>query len=132
MRVMKKNKEKSNIMIFNILLIVIYVLLTVTGLILFKLGTNEGVSVSFSSGNLSVLLNFKSIIGLLCYVCSFLLYMVLVSKFNLSYIFPITQGVTYVLIFLSSIAIFKEKITTQGIIGILLVIVGIILLNIKR
>ena len=56
----------------------------------------------------------------------------LVSKFDLSYIVPITQGIIYILIFISSIAIFKEKITIQAFIGTVMVILGIILLNIKK
>ena len=57
--------------------------------------------------------------------------MLLVSKFDLSYIVPITQGIVYVLIFLSSIGVFKEQVKLNGIIGTVLVILGIVLINIK-
>ena len=126
---MKKFKEKSNIMFLNIFLNII---LTVSGLVLFKLGTSQDFSIAFTSNKMSVVLNYKAILGLLCYVFSFLLYMGLVSKFDLSYIVPITQGIIYILIFISSIAIFKEKITIQAFIGTVMVILGIILLNIKK
>ena len=129
---MKFFKEKSNIMYLDIFLIIIYIILTVSGLVLFKLGTSQDFSIGFTSGKISLILNYKAILGLVCYVLSFLLYMGLVSKFDLSYIVPITQGVIYVLIFLSSVVIFKENVTVQAIIGTFLVILGIILLNIKK
>ena len=129
---MKKFKEKSNIMFLNIFLIIIYIILTVSVLVLFKLFTSQDFSIAFTSNKMSVVLNYKAILGLLCYVFSFLLYMGLVSKFDLSYIVPITQGIIYILIFISSIAIFKEKITIQAFIGTVMVILGIILLNIKK
>ena len=77
---MKKFKEKSNIMFLNIFLIIIYIILTVSGLVLFKLGTSQDFSIAFTSNKMSVVLNYKAILGLLCYVFSFLLYMGLVSK----------------------------------------------------
>lgn len=119
-------------MIFTIILIGVYIILTVSGLVLFKIGTNENFSIKYVTGDLSIQLNIKVILGLLCYLCSFLLYMFLVSKFDLSYIVPITQGIIYILIFASSIAIFKDNINNFSIIGTIMVIVGIVLLNIKK
>lgn len=130
-KVISKNKELKG-MIINIILICVYITLTVSGLVLFKLGTSQNFSISLTAGNFSLNMNLKVIIGLFCYLCSFLLYMFLVSQFDLSYIVPITQGIIYVLIFLASINVFKESVTTTGIIGTILVIAGIILLNIKK
>lgn len=119
-------------MSLNIILIIIYIILTVSGLVLFKLGSSQEFNFNYNSGNISLNFNMKMILGLLCYVVSFLLYMFLVSKYDLSYIVPITQGVIYILIFLSSVVIFKDKVTVFSIIGTIMVISGIILLNIKK
>ena len=129
---MKACEEKKNMSITNIILIAVYIILSVSGLVLFKLGSSKDFALSLGNGSFSMSINLVAILGLFCYICSFLLYMFLVSKFDLSYIVPITQGIIYVLIFASSIGVFKEKITTTGIIGTVMVILGIILLNIKK
>ena len=125
------SKEKKIMSIGNIILIGIYIILTVSGLVLFKLGSSKDFAISLANSSFSMSINFIAIIGLCCYLCSFLLYMLLVSKFDLSYIVPITQGIVYVFIFLSSIGVFKEQVKLNGIIGTVLVILGIVLINIK-
>ena len=129
---MENRKENKNMSITNIVLITIYVILTVSGLVFFKLGSTKDFTLGIGNGSFSMSINFIAILGVICYICSFLLYMFLVSKFDLSYIVPVTQGIVYVLIFLSSIGVFKEKISTTGIVGMLMVIIGIVLLNIKK
>jgi small multidrug resistance pump len=115
----------------NIILIAIYLLLTVSGLVLFKLGANGNVSFGFINGTFMLKFNLIMLVGLLCYILSFIIYMVLISKFNLSYIIPLTTGIVYVLIFAASILIFHEHIPVTSIFGAVFVIAGVVLLNIK-
>lgn len=115
-----------------VLFLILYVTLSVGGLVLFKLGSAEKpVALSLRGGGFSFQIALKSIIGLLCYVVSFLLYMYLVSIYNLNYIAPIATGLSYVLTLVSSYTIFKEPFTTFQIIGVALILIGIILMNIK-
>lgn len=115
----------------SIILIALYVLTTSGGLILLKLGTTTGLPVSFIDNAVKFNLNIYSILGLLFYGLSFVLYIYLVSKFDLGYIIPLTTALVYALIFTASFFIFHEVFTILKIAAISLIITGVILLNIK-
>ena len=59
---MKKGVNKM-----GILLVAVYLILTVSGLILYKLGANKEFLVSISNGVFQIKLSLISIIGLVCY-----------------------------------------------------------------
>lgn len=112
-------------------IIAIYVLFSVSGLVLFKLGSTETLTLNVSQTVLSLKISWLSILGLLLYVISFLIYMGMVSKNDLSYIFPIASGAVYLLTMLSSVLIFKESIQSMQILGSTFILVGLVLMNIK-
>ena len=114
----------------KMILVILYILLTITGLVLMKLGENTG-SILIENMSFSFTINFISLIGFISYILSFLLFTNIVVKFDLSYIMPITSGLIQVLTLLSGFFIFNEVISTKGIIGASLVICGIIVMNIK-
>lgn len=115
----------------QIISIIIYLILTVGGLILIKMGSNS-INIAIANETFTFAMGIKAIIGFLCYIASFLIYtFYIVRKFDLSYIFPIITGITQVLVILSSVFILKEQINIYGIIGIILIIAGIFFLNIK-
>ena len=122
-------KGRKNVMKF--VLVLIYLVLTLSGLILMKKGGNPG-SFSVSEGNANFGISLISLAGLVCYLCSFLLFTRIVVMFDLSYIMPICTGIVQVLTLVASKFIFKENITTAGIIGASLVIVGIVVMNWKQ
>ncbi len=62
---------------------------------------------------------------------SFLLFTQLVTMFDLSYIVPITTGIVQVASLIAAVKIFKEDLSINGIIGIVMVISGIVLMNLK-
>jgi small multidrug resistance pump len=128
--IMQKIKGSSKIMQW--ITIGIYLLLTVSGLILFKFGASQGIAVSFKNGSFLLQLNWISIMGIFCYGCSFLLYLGLVSNMKLSYIYPITTGIIYILILVASICIFRETINYIQIVGSAFILLGVILMNIKK
>jgi small multidrug resistance pump len=76
-------------------------------------------------------MNLVSGVGFACYICSFLLFTRIVVIFDLSYIFPICTGVVQIVTLIASYYVFKEKISTYGIIGASLIILGVIIMNIK-
>ncbi|MEG2646061.1 MAG: hypothetical protein RSA08_03410 [Clostridia bacterium] len=108
----------------------IYIVLTLSGLVLMKLGGNPG-ALSFKNSDLMFSINWVSAIGFICYICSFLLFTRIVVKFDLSYILPIVTGIIQILTLIFAAIIFKEKFTIQSIIGAALVILGIIVMNFK-
>ncbi len=113
------------------LVISIYIFFTVGGLILLKLGSNS-INVAIRNGNIDVSMGYISILGFIAYIISFLIYtFYIIKNYNLSYIYPIITGLTQVLVVLAGIFIFKEHITIMGGIGIILIIIGLILLNLK-
>lgn len=122
-------KGRKNVMKF--VLVLIYLVLTLSGLILMKKGGNPG-SLSVSEGTANFGISLISLVGLVCYLCSFLLFTRIVVMFDLSYIMPICTGIVQVLTLVASKFIFKENITTAGIIGASLVIVGIVVMNWKQ
>lgn len=111
-------------------IVIIYILLTILGLVLMKFGGNTG-TISFGQGDFTFSMNFISLLGFVSYIASFLLFTNIVVKFNLSYIMPITAGIIQVLTLLSGYLIFKEKVSINGIIGVSLVIIGIVVMNLK-
>ena len=107
-----------------------YLCLSAGGLVLFKLGSNaSGVAISIANGSLSVSANLLSIAGLCCYMCSFLMYMAIVSKYDLTRIYPITSGLIYILVFAGGILLLKESVSMLKMVGCAAILVGIILMN---
>ena len=124
---MEKRSKKT----MQYLLIIIYLILTVSGLILMKKGGNPG-SLAFESGNMNFGISLISLAGFVCYLGSFLLFTRLVVMFDLSYIMPLSTGIVQVLTLVASKVVFKEDISIQGIIGASLVIIGILIMNWKH
>ena len=112
-------------------LVIVYLVLTTSGLIFMKLGGNPG-TIAFKEGDIALSMNWISGIGLICYLCSFLLFTRIVVMFDLSYIFPIVTGIVQIISLVASKVIFKEELSIQVIIGASLVIVGIVIMNFKN
>ena len=112
-------------------LIGIYIILTISGLTLMKLGGNSG-ALAIENGNMNFNISLISFAGLFCYLCSFLLFTRLVVMFDLSYIMPLTTGIVQVITLVVSKVVFKENLTWQAVIGASLVIIGVLIMNWKR
>lgn len=112
------------------MLVALYLVLSTLGLVLMKLGQNTG-ELSFSEAELIFSINLISLAGFISYILSFLLYTNIIVKFDLGYITPITAGILQIATLLAGIFAFKENISINGIIGIIFVITGVIIMNIK-
>ena len=111
------------------LIIALYVLITSAALIVLKLGTREG-EPNFLK--LPFPVNFYTIAGVILYGLSFLLYVYLISKYDLGYIIPLAAAFVYILIFSASFFIFNEVFTFLKILGIAFIVCGLVLLNLKK
>lgn len=120
---------KRGVSKMGILLVALYLVLTVSGLILYKLGANKDFLFSLNNGVFQVKLSLISIIGLLCYLCSFLIYMLVLPKFDLTYIMPVTSAVTYISVYVLSVMVLKETIQVYGIVGSIIILIGVIIMN---
>lgn len=115
----------------KLVLVLAYLIFSILGLILMKKGGNAG-SIGFENGNVGLSVNTISFLGIIFYVISFLLYTKVVTSFDLSYIIPIITGVSQILILLASWGILKETISKQGMIGAIIIVIGILVMNIKK
>ena len=124
----KKGKESS----MKYVLIVIYLILMVSGLILYKKGANSNFVLEIKNNALNIKLSLVSIAGLFCYLFSFLMYMLILPKFDLTFIYPLMTAISYIGIYILSIFILNESVTTLGIIGSIIIMVGIFIVNIGK
>ena len=108
-----------------------YVLLASSGLILFKLGSANS-NLTLNLFGLSINYSIKMILGLVCYGCSFILWMLIVSKMNLTIAMPLSVALVNTLVLVGSCVFLKEKITLLQGIGIFIIIFGVSLISIKK
>lgn len=114
------------------IIIALYVLATSAALVVLKLGAKTGAPADYVGGRLHFHITPYTLGGVVLYGISFLIYIYLISKYDLGYIIPLTTALVYVLIFTASYFIFKELFTPFKIIGILLILTGLVFLNLKK
>ncbi len=118
--------------IMRILMIILYLIFTVSGLILMKKGGNAG-KITLTAGEFGFTISWISALGFICYIISFLLFTRIIMMFeNVSYISPICNGIAQVMIMIASWLILKERLTGLSIGGAALVIIGVVIMNIKK
>ncbi len=127
---MEKTEKRRNIKM-QFIIIGIYLLLTMSGLILMKLGGNTG-KFAMVEGDINFGISPVSLLGFICYIGSFFLYTRMVVMFDLSYITPLCTGIVQILTLVASKVVFKENITVQGIAGASIIIIGLLVMNWKR
>lgn len=113
------------------IIIGLYVLTTSIALIVLKLGAKDGAPAQFIDGRLHFNITLLTVSGVVFYGISFLLYVYLISKFDLGYIIPLVTALVYVLIFVASFFIFHEVFTIAKVFAIALILVGLAILNMK-
>jgi len=111
----------------NIFLIIGYVLFAVGGSTLIKYGGLAKVASLITLPIVNVNISLISILGILFYGLSFVLYVLLINKFDLSFISPVTIGVVYVLLMITAVVVFNEQFTVLKTIGCALILAGIML-----
>jgi small multidrug resistance pump len=111
----------------NLLLVVLYVVFAVGGSTLIKYGGLSKVTSLITLPIVGVSISFISLLGVLFYGLSFLLYILLLNKFDLSFISPITIGIVYVLLMITAAVVFKEQFTIIKTIGCAVILAGIML-----
>jgi drug/metabolite transporter (DMT)-like permease len=110
-----------------ILMISIYVILNSFGQILIKMGTME----IKNPVSMCDVINVKLIFGVFLFGLSFLTWIFILTKFNLSYAFPFAVGFGYAMVIVLSIFILKEVPTFLQIAGMSFVGIGLILMSVK-
>jgi len=67
--------------------------------------------------------------GLFFYGISFVLYLYILTKFEVSYIYPIIMSIGLVLLLIFSVLLFGEAFTLKKVLGILIIAAGIIIIT---
>lgn len=112
------------------LLLIINILMLVSGQILWKIGMgNVKFQLSFK-GVASILFNFYTLAGGVIYVIATIIWLYLLSKEQLSKIYPL-QSLCYIVGTIAGVVIFNESFTTFKTIGLLLIFTGAALVGIK-
>lgn len=114
------------------ILISLYILATTLALVALKYGSKAGAPLSFIDHKLQFNINIYTVLGIGLYGISFVVYMYLISKYDLGYIIPLTAAFIYILIFIASYFVFHEVFTTTKIFGIGLIVIGLVFLNLKK
>ncbi len=118
-------------MILSLTITLLYVITTVGGLILLKKGSIKAASLHKTKNKkLTDKLNFILVTGVVFYIASFLFYTYLISKYDLGVIIPTAAALVYLVLFVSSYFVFKEKFTKRKIVAITLIVVGVILMGV--
>ena len=120
------NKKMS-----NFVLLFFYLIFSVSGIILVKIG-GSNFSLNISKLDLKIQIEWLSLLGMACYIFSFLLWMIIIPRYNLSFIVPISVGLVQLLVLFAAVFLLKEKVNFLNILGVLTIIVGIVLMNIKK
>jgi multidrug transporter EmrE-like cation transporter len=108
------------------------IVLNVCGHLFLKAGMNRVGAISVDQLVVSFSKIFTTpfvVLGLLSYVSSVAMYMVVLSKVDISYAYPLMMGLGYVMIVLFSWQIFGEPFSTFKWIGIILILAGLSLLG---
>jgi drug/metabolite transporter (DMT)-like permease len=112
-----------------LLLLFISVLLNSLGQLFFKLGTGD-LELTVA-GVTSVITSKYLVAGITVYGVSLVLYLVALSKADLSYAYPIIS-LTYVFVTLLSYFVLQEHVGVYGWIGVLFVVIGVALIGIGK
>ena len=116
----------------NWLYLVLYIIFSVSGSTLLKFGSSTAAKTLFTLPIVNMNISGFTFIGFIMYGLSFLFYTVLLSKFDLSFISPLTVGLVYVLLMITAFIFFKEEITVFKLIGSSMILVGVLLMVLKK
>ena len=112
--------------------LILYVLLSSTGLTLVKLGTSKDFGLSVKGGALDLRLNGILLLGMLIYIFSFLLSMYVMKRMNLSVFYPVSAGLIYVLVCVLGHFVLKEEISLTQLIGMAVIFAGVLIMNLHK
>ncbi len=108
------------------LLTLIYIFFTTGGITFMKLG-GDSLKLGLKNG-FSLEMGWKTFVGFLFYLVSFLLWQKMIVKYDLSIMVPIVTGIVQIVVLLIGYIIFKEQFNVVSLIGAILIIIGIIVM----
>ena len=113
------------------ILCVVFLIFSLSGMTFMKLGSMAENMRAILVPVVNLRITPLSLVGYLCYGISFLMYTVIITKFDLGYISPILTGISNIGILLIAFFVFKEHFTMSSAIGAVLIIAGVMIMNFK-
>ena len=110
----------------DLLVIFMYAFFSAVGLMLLKIGVSNGTSFRLKQNMLNINLNLVILVGFCFYLLSFALSLFAMSRLQLSVFYPLSIGLTYILVCASSIVVLKETVSLQQLIGAGIILIGIV------
>lgn len=110
----------------NYIYIILYFIFAVSGSTFLKYGGLSNVKNIINIPIVNINVSLYTLLGFVLYGISFLLYTILLNKYELSFISPITVAGVYILLMLTAFFVFNEPFTVNKIIGSCLILLGII------
>lgn len=103
--------------------LVVYVVLSTTGLILLRARLRSGEPIN------QLLLDPLLLIGAMCYALSFFTWLLTLRSFELTRAFPIFLGSSYAAVMVASVVLLNEQLTSSRLAGLVFVGVGMLLIT---
>jgi len=116
----------------SIILMIIYIIVGVSGVTLIKLGSLPAATTIFTVPLVNYAVSWQTIFGIACYGLSFILYIILIAKLDLSFLTPVVTAFNYLLIMAIAFIVFGEQFTPIKIIGCSLIIIGVLMVVINK
>ncbi|CAI3633387.1 putative Spermidine export protein MdtJ [Clostridium neonatale] len=110
-------------------IILAYAISSALGMVLMKSGGGE-TRISRKKNGVIVDLDYRLILGTILYFLSFAFWIIILGAFPVVYISPIVYGVNFLFIVMFSYLFLKEKITTRGILGAIIIIIGVVIASV--
>lgn len=115
----------------GIILILVYAIISAFGMVLLRIGSVQS-NLSFVQGNLNMSISTVLMIGFVLYVITFFLWLVILQKFNLTYVSPVAYGIAFIMICIISYFLLGETISGIQYCGVVLVIIGVIIISFSK
>lgn len=114
-----------------ILFVIIYLICSTAGLALLKMSVS-GVEIYSAISLVKLAGSYKFILGFVLYASSFLTWIIILSRKDLSYIYPIVIGLSYLFVMGMAILLLKENFTVGKFIGAMFIGLGIIIMFLQK
>ncbi|WP_195980089.1 EamA family transporter [Clostridium butyricum] len=111
-----------------LILLFVYALLGALGMALIKKGGSNS-SINKLNKMINVSLDYKFILGIIMYITSFVLWIIILQLFPIVYISPIAYGINFIFIAFFAFLFLKEKMRLMQIIGVIIIILGVLLVS---
>lgn len=105
------------------LLTIVYLFFTTSGIFLMKAG-GDSLFISIKD-NIQFKIGYITLLGFLSYIISFLLWQKLLISYDLSFIVPLTTGISQIIILFVGYLAFSEKINWMTTVGVVAIAVGV-------